>query len=113
LRNEEIESNGVGGTSSRQTRGPTFNEPALGSYKPVCGFHRTGWGRMQILPYIASSDCYWRCELHPTGKPNLPFYWYSGSSDYRFLENHCGGAVRKNISAEALANAISRVWLRR
>lgn len=65
-----------------------------------------GWGRMQILPYIAPSGCYWRCEFHPTGKPGLPFFRYSSSAGFRFLENHCGGTVRKNIGADALAKAI-------
>lgn len=65
-----------------------------------------GWGNLQILPYVAPSGGYWRCEFHPPGKPSLSFFRYSSSSEHRYLENHCGGSVRKNIRAEALAQAI-------
>lgn len=64
-----------------------------------------GWGNMLMLPYIAPSG-YWRCAFHPLSKPSREFYRYSSSSVFRFLENHCGGSVRRNIKAEQLAQAI-------
>lgn len=65
-----------------------------------------GWGRMQMLPYTAPSGMFWRCEFYPTGRPGKPFYRYSSSQEFLFLDNHCGGTIRKNVSAKALAEAI-------
>lgn len=64
-----------------------------------------GWGNMLMLPYIAPSG-YWRCAFHPLGKPSREFYRYSSSSVFRFLENHCGGSVRRGMAPERLAQAI-------
>lgn len=64
-----------------------------------------GWANMLMLPYIAPSG-YWRCAFHPRGRPSHEFYRYSSSSVFRFLENHAGGSVARNIGAERLALAI-------
>lgn len=65
-----------------------------------------GWGNMLMLPYISPSGAYWRCAFHPLGKPSREFFRYSSSSVFRFLEDHCGGSVRRNVTAERLARAI-------
>jgi hypothetical protein len=67
---------------------------------------RNGYGRLAILPYAAPSGCYWRCEFHPIGQPQNAFFRYSTSSAGRFLQNHCGGSVRRTITPKGLANAI-------
>jgi hypothetical protein len=69
---------------------------------------QNGFGRMQLLPYVAPSGCYWRCEFHPSDRRSQAFYKYSSSSGWKYLENHCGGSVRRSISPKALANAIMR-----
>ncbi len=65
-----------------------------------------GWGNMLMLPYISASGAYWRCAFHPLGKPSRDFYRYSSSSVFRFLADHCGGSVRRNVTAERLARTI-------
>lgn len=67
---------------------------------------RNGYGKLQLLPYAAPSGCYWRCEFYPPGRPSKSFYRYSTSSNYRFLENHCGGRLAKSVTPSALAKAI-------
>lgn len=67
---------------------------------------RNGYGQMQILPYLAPSGCYWRCEFHPTGKSQKAFYRYSTGSGGKYLQDHCGGSVRRSVSAKRLAQAI-------
>lgn len=69
---------------------------------------RNGFGRMQLLPYVAPSGCYWRCEFRPSGHRELAFYRYTSGSGAKYLENHCGGSVPPSISAKALACAILR-----
>lgn len=65
-----------------------------------------GWGNMLMLPYISPSGAYWRCAFHPLGKPSREFFRYSSSSVFRFLADHSGGSVRRNVTAERLARAI-------
>lgn len=67
---------------------------------------RNDHGRMGILPYPNASGSAWRCEFHPPGRPSKPFYRYSSANGTRYLENHCGGHVPKNISAQKLATAL-------
>lgn len=67
---------------------------------------RNGYGKMAILPYLAPSGCYWRCEFHPIGQPKKAFYRYSTGSSGKFLQDHCGGSVRRSISPKGLARAI-------
>lgn len=67
---------------------------------------KNGFGKMMMLPYAAPSGCYWRCEFHPPSRPGAPFFRYSSGSMFRFLESHCGGSVRKNVSPESLAKSI-------
>jgi len=67
---------------------------------------RNGYGKLQLLPYASPSGCYWRCEFHPTGYPNLPFYRYSTGSGYKYLQDHCGGRIHKTVTPATLAKAI-------
>ncbi len=67
---------------------------------------RNGYGRMAILPYAAPSGCYWRCEFHPIGQPKHSFFRYTTGSAGRFLQDHCGGSLRRTISPKGLAKAI-------
>lgn len=67
---------------------------------------RNGFGKMMLLPYAAPSGCFWRCEYHPPGDPENPFYRYSTADLFKFLANHSGGSIRKNVSAEKLGQAI-------
>jgi hypothetical protein len=69
---------------------------------------QNGFGRMQLLPYVAPSGCYWRCEFHPPGRPSLAFYKYTTGCGTKYLANHCGGSVRSSISPKTLAQAIIR-----
>lgn len=67
---------------------------------------QNGYGKMQILPYLSQSGCYWRCEFHPTGRPSKAFFRYSSSSGGRFLADHSGGSVRRTVRPKGLARAI-------
>lgn len=69
---------------------------------------RNGYGRMAILPYVASSGCYWRCELHITGNPVNTLFHYSSASDGKYLNDHGGQRVRRSITPKGLARAILR-----
>ncbi|RQQ15534.1 hypothetical protein DF107_09075 [Burkholderia stagnalis] len=69
---------------------------------------RNGYGKMMLLPYAAPSGCAWRCEFHPAGRPGKAFYRYSTSSKAKYLENHSGDPVRRDVSAKALAQAIMK-----
>lgn len=64
-----------------------------------------GYGQAIVLPYQYATG-HWRCEFHPAGKPSRPFFRYSEGQGHRYLANHCGGTVSRNISAEKLAQAI-------
>jgi hypothetical protein len=64
-----------------------------------------GYGRMGLLPYIGGAG-WWRCEFHVLGHPERVLYRYSFSSVTRFLENHAGGSVRRDILPEKLGQAI-------
>ncbi len=68
---------------------------------------RNGYGHMALLPYIAPSGCYWRCEFHQTGKPSAPFFRYSSSSEGKYLNDN-GGDVRRKVTPKGLARAILR-----
>lgn len=69
---------------------------------------RNGYGRMTLLPYVAPSGCYWRCEFHPSGAPKNPFFSYTSGSEGKYLNNHGGQRVRRNITPKGLARAILR-----
>lgn len=69
---------------------------------------RNGYGRMSLLPYAAPSGCAWRCQFHLPGRPSKTFYRYSTSSEAKYLQNHCGGSIRRTISPRALARAIMK-----
>ncbi|MDA0189448.1 MAG: hypothetical protein OSW77_03795 [Proteobacteria bacterium] len=69
---------------------------------------RHGFGKLAILPYLAPSGAYWRCEFHPIGRPSKPFYRYSTGSGGKYLQDHHGGKVRRSISPKGLAQAIMR-----
>lgn len=69
---------------------------------------RNGYGQMAVLPYDAPSGCYWRCEFHPIGHPQKSFFRYSTGSAGKYLQDHHGGRVRRNISPKGLARAIMR-----
>lgn len=64
-----------------------------------------GYGRMGLLPYIGGAG-WWRCQFHVLGHPERVLYRYSFSSVTRFLENHAGGSVRRDILPEKLGQAI-------
>lgn len=69
---------------------------------------RNGYGRMLLLPYASPSGAYWRCEFHPMGRPSRTIFRYTSGSEARYLENHCGGSIRSNVSPEKLAQAIMK-----
>lgn len=69
---------------------------------------RNGYGRMALLPYVAPSGCYWRCEFHPVGTPSNPFFRYSSASEGKYLNDHGGQRVRRSITPKGLARAILR-----
>lgn len=64
---------------------------------------QNGFGRMQLLPYVAPSGCYWRCEFHTPRPRPLAIYRYTTGSGAKYLENHDNGAVRSTISPKSLA----------
>lgn len=66
---------------------------------------RHGYGRMGLLPYSGAVGC-WRCEFHLPQRPDKEFFRYSASQVGRYLENHAGGHLRKDVSPEKLARAI-------
>ncbi|PVX97693.1 hypothetical protein C7402_101407 [Paraburkholderia unamae] len=66
---------------------------------------RHGYGRMGLLPYSGAVGC-WRCEFHLPQRPDKEFFRYSASQVWRYLENHAGGTLRKDVSPEKLAQAI-------
>lgn len=59
-----------------------------------------------MLPHVAPSGCYWRCEFHLKGKSQKALYRYSSSSGRKYLQDHCGGSIRKEVSPAFLAKAI-------
>lgn len=67
---------------------------------------RNGYGRMGLVPYASPSGAYWRCEFQPIGRISKAFFRYSSSSGARYLAAHCGGSVRRTISAKSLGKAI-------
>lgn len=67
---------------------------------------RNGYGQLALLPYASSSGAYWRCEFHPQGRPSQTFYRYSTADGFRYLANHCGGAVRADVGPRKLGEAI-------
>lgn len=67
---------------------------------------RNGYGRLGLLPYASPSGCSWRCEFHPIGRPGNALFRYSTGSGAKYLQDHCGGTVRRNISPKGLARAI-------
>jgi len=69
---------------------------------------RNGYGRMLLLPYASPSGAYWRCEFHPMERPSRTIFRYTSGSEARYLENHCGGSIRSNVSHEKLAQAIMK-----
>ena len=69
---------------------------------------RHGYGKMQLLPYAAPSGCYWRCEFHPVGQPSKRFYRYSTGSGSKYLNDHGGASIRREISPQNLAEAIMK-----
>lgn len=69
---------------------------------------RNGYGRMALLPYVAPSGCYWRCEFHPVGAPSNPFFRYTSASEAKYLKDHGGQRVRRSITFKGLARAILR-----
>lgn len=73
----------------------------------LAGIHliENGYGNMAILPYIYATG-HWRCYLHPIGKPSKPIFRYTSGAGFKYLADHCGGSIRKDVSPEKLANAI-------
>jgi hypothetical protein len=71
------------------------------------GMHlvENGFGRLAFLPYVGGAG-YWRCEFHVLGHPSRVLYRYSQGAGSRYLANHAGGSVRRDIMPEALAKAI-------
>lgn len=69
---------------------------------------RNGYGNMMILPYVAPSGAYWRCEFHPVWHPSKAFYRYSTGNGTQYLADHCGGTVRREISTSSLGKAIMK-----
>jgi hypothetical protein len=71
------------------------------------GMHlvENGFGRLAFLPYVGGAG-YWRCEFHVLGYPSRVLYRYSQGAGSRYLEDHAGGSVRRDIMPEALAKAI-------
>jgi hypothetical protein len=67
---------------------------------------RHGYGKMLILPYAAPSGCYWRCEFHPIGERSKRFYRYSTGSGSKYLNDHGGGSICRDVSPQELAEAI-------
>lgn len=64
---------------------------------------RNGYGRMSLLPYMAASGCYWRCEFHPPQHPSQAFFRYSSGSAAFYLESHGGETVHAEIRPRELA----------
>jgi hypothetical protein len=71
------------------------------------GIHlaENGFGRLAFLPYVGGAG-YWRCEFHVLGHPSRVLYRYSQGAGSRYLADHAGGTVRRDIMPEALAKAI-------
>ena len=67
---------------------------------------RHEYGKMLLLPYAAPSGCHWRCEFHPIGQPRKTFYRYSTGSGSKYLSDHDGGSIRREVSPQKLAEAI-------
>lgn len=63
---------------------------------------------MKFLPYVAPSGCYWRCEFLPSWAPSNPFFRYTSGSEGKYLNDHGGQRVRRNITPKGLARAILR-----
>ena len=66
---------------------------------------KMGMGNMALLPYSHATG-HWRCEFHPVGHPDRPFFKYTSGSEFSYLQNHSGGIVSKKIKPEKLAEAI-------
>ena len=69
---------------------------------------RNGYGKMLLLPYAAPSGCHWRCEFHPVGQPSKRFFRYSTGSGAKYLNDHGGGSIRRDVSPQKLAEAIMK-----
>ncbi|WP_321888422.1 hypothetical protein [Paraburkholderia bannensis] len=65
-----------------------------------------GYGRLTILPYMAPSGCYWRCEFHLPGLPSETVFRYSSGSATNYLESHGGETVPEQIGPRELGLAI-------
>jgi hypothetical protein len=61
-----------------------------------------------LLPYSSPSGAAWRCEFHPLNRPSKTLYRYSTGSGTKYLANHCGGYIHKNVSPQRLAEAIMK-----
>ena len=66
---------------------------------------RNGYGRLMLLPYIGGAG-WWRLELHVEGKTELNWFRYSSADGSDYLSNHNELKLRRNVSAERLAQAI-------
>lgn len=66
---------------------------------------RNGYGRLAILPYSSPSGCHWRCEFHPVGFRSRTLFRYTSANGHKYLAEHCGGSLRKDVSPEKLAKA--------
>jgi hypothetical protein len=69
---------------------------------------RNGYARMMLLPYSSPSGAAWRCEFHPLNRLSRTVYRYTTGSGTKYLANHCGGYIHKNVSPRRLAEAIMK-----
>lgn len=68
---------------------------------------RHGYGKMALLPYAAPTGA-WRCEFHVPGRPDKVLFRYTSASGHKYLSDHCGGSVRKDIKPSRLGQAIMK-----
>lgn len=66
---------------------------------------RNGYGRLALLPYAAPTGA-WRCEFHVLGRPDKVLFRYTSASGPKYLADHCGGSVRRDVKPAKLGPAI-------
>jgi len=66
---------------------------------------KNGYGKLGLLPYAGPTG-FWRCEYQVLGRPDKVIFRYTSGDGTRYLENHCGGSVRKDIAPSKLGPAI-------
>lgn len=68
---------------------------------------KNGYGKLGLLPYAGPTG-FWRCEYQMLGRPDKVLFRYTSGDGTRYLENHCGGSVRKDIAPSKLGPAIMK-----